>query len=68
MYYPLEEYPEYKEGQQPCDNFIPSEIGRLPSGGMSTHCCPRCLSEYGVRIFCDNCKSDHHKNGWETCR
>jgi len=40
-------------------------------------CCPACKStniredikyEYGERALCGNCHSDHHKDGWDSCR
>ncbi len=52
----------YTVGQQPCENFNPTELGDW--GGPMVHSCPIC---YGCRVWCDTCSRDHHKGGWETC-
>jgi hypothetical protein len=54
-------YDEYRTGEQPCDNFTPVNNEWF---GPVRHGCPEC---YGLRMFCDNCSRDHHRNGWETC-
>ncbi len=56
---------KYRQGQQPCDNFTPNKCEEW--FGYVTHCCPRCNSDTGVRMFCLNCCKDHHATGWDTC-
>jgi hypothetical protein len=60
-----DQFDEYKQGRQPCDNFTPNE--REEWFGHVTHCCPICNSEHGVRMFCHHCHRDHHTDGWDTC-
>lgn len=55
--------PKYSEGNQPCQNFRPDEM-EVYWWGVAVHECPICK---GSRIFCGNCKRDHHKGGWEHC-
>ena len=54
---------------QPCDNFTPTET----MYGRNEH---ECFAPFdrdighpcgGVVSFCENCHSDHHKGGYETC-
>lgn len=45
--------------EQPCENFQEHD------GLYNRHECPDCL---GTRMFCDNCKRDHHKGGWCACK
>lgn len=55
-------------GRQPCDNFLrgDADIAALGEGNhMNLHQCPKCE---GNRAWCDNCHSDHHDGGWETCK
>jgi len=53
----------YTQGQQPCQNLKRGE-GSFP-GVANVHQCPTC---WGNRTWCENCCSDHHDAGWETCK
>ncbi len=59
---------EYKRGKQPCDNFVRHEMEYHYEGIGISHCCPRCNSKDGVRVFCATCSRDHHVGGWESCK
>lgn len=48
---------------QPCDSFA----GRWDYFGMSVHECMSPGCEGGRVAFCDNCYTDHHKNGYGSC-
>ena len=55
-------------GRQPCNNFRrgDADIAALgPGNRRNLHQCPKC---WGNRAWCDNCLSDHHDGGWETCK
>lgn len=43
---------------QPCENF------REENYMYNVHECPLCG---GRRRFCENCATDHHDGGWQTC-
>ena len=58
---------EYRQGKQPCDNFVRGEFEYYYYDIRISHCCPRCNSEDGVRVFCETCCRDHHVGGWESC-
>lgn len=58
----------FKIGRQPCDDFLrgDADIAALGEGNRrNLHQCPKCE---GNRAWCDNCHSDHHDGGWETCK
>lgn len=58
----------YTVGQQPCQNLRrgDADVEALGVGnGMNVHQCPKCK---GNRTWCENCCTDHHDDGWETCR
>lgn len=57
-------HPEYRTGDQPCDNFCPADPGDF---GTVHDCYSKC-GRSGARIFCENCSRDHHKDGWDTCK
>ena len=57
------DFSEYQTGNQPCQDFKPSDIDK-EWFGQARHQCPKCE---GRRLFCDNCHTDHHENGWESC-
>jgi len=55
-------------GRQPCQNFLrgDADIAALGVGNRrNLHQCPTCC---GNRAWCDNCNTDHHDGGWETCK
>ena len=52
------------KGTQPCQNFQVAEHC-FGSESPLPHCCQKCDS---LRYFCENCKYDHHLNGWESCK
>ena len=52
----------YTVGDQPCQNL---KRGEGYMGTANVHQCPKC---FGNRTFCENCLTDHHDNGWKTCR
>lgn len=57
----------YTIGNQPCEDFRrgDADIAALgPGNGRNIHQCPVC---WGRRSWCDNCHTDHHEYGWETC-
>ncbi len=59
---------EYTVGEQPCQDYRPSEADSdelCGTGIANVHQCPIC---WGRRSFCDNCHRDHHEQGWETCK
>jgi hypothetical protein len=53
----------YETGSQPCQNLVRGE-GSYP-GVLNVHQCPKC---WGNRTWCTSCYTDHHDNGWETCK
>ncbi len=58
----------YEIGGQPCKNLLrgDADIMALGEGNRSNvHQCPKCE---GNRTWCENCYSDHHDGGWETCK
>lgn len=58
----------YTIGRQPCQNLLrgDADIAALGEGNrMNVHQCPICE---GLRTWCDNCHTDHHDGGWETCK
>ncbi len=58
----------FKIGRQPCNNFLrgDADIAALgPDNRLNLHQCPKCE---GNRAWCDNCLTDHHDGGWETCK
>ena len=57
---------EYRQGKQPCNNFVRGEMEYHYTGIGITHDCPRCGGD-GVRVFCATCCRDHHVGGWESC-
>ncbi len=48
---------------QPCDDFKEHDDGMGMFGNR--HSCVWCGS--GTVSFCDNCASDHHVGGWQSC-
>lgn len=55
-------------GRQPCQNFLrgDADVAALGDGNRrNLHQCPVCC---GNRAWCDNCSTDHHDGGWETCK
>jgi hypothetical protein len=60
---PLKIGNRYTIGKQPCQALKRGE-GSFP-GVSNVHQCPICL---GNRTWCETCYSDHHDNGWETCK
>lgn len=59
---------EYEKGCQPCGSYTP----RLTEYGSSVHECysPRADGERcceGKVSFCENCRTDHHSGGYQTC-
>jgi len=55
-------------GEQPCQSFLrgDADIAALgPGNRMNLHQCPKC---WGNRAWCENCSTDHHDGGWETCK
>lgn len=54
---------KFTEGKQPCQNMKRGE-GSVP-GVLNLHQCPICEGE---RTWCENCHTDHHEHGWETCK
>lgn len=48
---------------QPCDNFD----GREGFYGLAEHECYSPGCEGGRVAFCNNCHTDHHRNGYGTC-
>ena len=53
----------YETGKQPCNKFKPADD--LFTGSGNVHECYQC--ETGRVSFCENCCTDHHTNGYETC-
>lgn len=58
---------DFTTGEQPCGNFK----GKPTYYGVSIHeCYAKDLSgNYcaGKVSFCENCSTDHHSNGYESC-
>jgi hypothetical protein len=57
----------YTVGKQPCAALLrgDSSCAALGEGNRrNVHQCPVC---WGRRTWCDNCSSDHHEHGWESC-
>lgn len=51
--------------EQPCENLkSPNWSDQKYAYTPYIHQCPICE---GWRAFCDNCHSDHHQGGWQTC-
>ncbi len=64
---PLKPGRKFTVGSQPCGHFLrgDADIAALGIGNRSNlHWCPVCS---GYRAWCDNCHTDHHDGGWETC-
>jgi len=65
---------KYEEGKQPCQAFKPKRDGNGYAEWDNVHCCygpyddslpkHRCAATVS---FCENCYSDHHACGWNTC-
>lgn len=58
----------YTVGEQPCQDLLrgDADIPALGDGNRrNVHQCPICE---GNRTWCDNCHTDHHDGGWETCK
>jgi len=58
----------YTIGKQPCQNLLrgDADIAALGEGNRrNVHQCPVCE---GNRTWCENCHTDHHDGGWETCK
>ena len=57
----------YTIGKQPCANLLrgDADVAALGDGNRrNVHQCPICS---GRRTWCENCNTDHHEYGWETC-
>lgn len=52
-------------GEQPCDNFKGAQDGNAHGIWENRHQCMTC--EVGTVSFCENCSSDHHIDGWDSC-
>ncbi len=68
----------YTEGRQPCADFKPHRDGNGYAEWDNVHCCygpyPKDPDDQfgsdqcnGTVSFCENCNSDHHAKGWDTC-
>lgn len=62
----------YTIGQQPCNNYIPQMEANEYATWANVHDC-YCGHSKGKRCegtvsFCENCNSDHHSNGYESCQ
>lgn len=58
----------YTDGRQPCQSLLrgDADIMALGAGNRSNvHQCPVCE---GNRTWCENCHTDHHDGGWDTCK
>ncbi len=54
----------YQVGRQPCYALRRGPSDVVP-GAQNEHQCMVC----GGRVsWCENCMTDHHENGWDTCR
>ena len=51
-------------GEQPCNNFQQQQEANAHAQWGNEHQCYKCG---GIVSFCNNCHTDHHKNGYETC-
>ena len=67
--------PDFRCGQQPCNDFQPTDDLFVGSGNV--HECfapfdhdgvPRCGESGGRVSFCENCNRDHHSGGWQSCK
>ena len=56
----------YTIGKQPCQNLLRGDADCIePGNHRNVHQCPICE---GHRTWCENCHTDHHDGGWETCK
>ena len=55
---------EYTVGKQPCENYKPHKDEH---GLDNVHCCWFCTQEDRTVSSCENCLTDHHEGGYETC-
>lgn len=55
----------YEKGEQPCENF--SSKNESPYFSGNEHQCYKCKDDTCVS-YCENCHTDHHENGYETCK
>lgn len=60
---------EFTIGKQPCQNYTPREadIAAAHGSGMANvhECYHGC--DHGRVSFCENCNTDHHAGGWDSC-
>lgn len=59
------------KGKQPCDNYRGQLEANMHAMWVNVHEC-FCKDKEGnycpsTVSFCENCKSDHHNDGFETC-
>ncbi|KKM04559.1 hypothetical protein LCGC14_1763000 [marine sediment metagenome] len=55
---------DFKEGQQPCQDFKPQIEANEHAMWENRHECYKCS---GTVSFCENCYWDHHEGGYEKC-
>ena len=56
---------KYTVGRQPCDNYKAQKDGNAYNIWDNVH---ECFIGDGCTVsFCENCYSDHHSNGYESC-
>jgi len=55
---------KFTVGQQPCEKFKGQIEVHEHGAWENRHECYRCG---GVVSLCENCRHDHHENGYETC-
>jgi hypothetical protein len=56
---------EYSIGKQPCNTFTPSLEANECAMWENEHECYKCGGDVS---FCLNCSTDHHRNGYDTCK
>ncbi len=59
---------KYEVGQQPCKNFKQKMTGEF--GNVHECYCGHSIgNDCGKTVsFCENCNSDHHEGGYESCQ
>lgn len=58
----------YTVGRQPCSDFLRGDADVMALGDGNRRNCHQCPECEGRRAFCDNCNTDHHEHGWESCK
>jgi hypothetical protein len=56
---------KYEIGQQPCSDLTRQWEANVHGQWLNVHECYRCEKTV---TYCENCRRDHHEDGYETCK